>query len=155
MISNTYNHLGFFLFQERYQWIDEVFIVLLSAFVFNLLVTKGLKQLHLHFQKVQKIWQAALVEALRRPMSLYVAFSVLCYMTHLVFLKVFEFSFFDLRTTLSIGLAISIAWFLLLWKRALILYFSLHKTQMKGALEAGKIDVINKLGTLFIIFLTL
>lgn len=155
MISYTFNLLGFFLFQERYQWIDEVFIVLLSAFAFNFLMTKGLKQLHRHFQNVQKIWQAALVEALRRPMSLYIAFSVLCYVTHLVFLNVFGFSFFDLKTTLSIGSALSIAWFLLLWKRALILYFSLHKTHLKGALEAGKIDVINKLGTLFIVFLTL
>lgn len=56
----------------------------------------------------------------------------------------------DPKTVLRVGYIVLLGWFLLRWKKAIVLFFHFQSHLGKMGLEKGKIDAIDKLATLII-----
>lgn len=141
------------IFDGAYGWIDEAIAILLLVIIFNFIAKRGLKKLHEYFERTGQVWKDSFVQALYRPLSAYVWFFAFFHTVDLISHRVFEGTFLsDMHVVLSLGLVVSIAWFLLLWKKSIA--ENVHRQHLKhsGTADSGKIDVMDKILTVVIVF---
>lgn len=138
-----------------YGWFSEVIAIIFVVLVFNFFAKWILKKLHLHFEKTKDVWPDSFVQALYLPLSYYVWFFAFIHALDLVNHRVFEGLFLpSMHILLKASLVVASAWFSLRWKKNIVRSL-IHKSKNKQiVIEASKIDVIDKLLTMLILFFT-
>lgn len=140
----------------NYGWQSEAVAVIVVVVIFNFLAKWLLKKLHRRFDKQKKIWGDSFVQALYAPLSCYTWFFAVVYAINLMIPK--EYSSNYLKNThmlLAIAAILSLAWFILRWKKTLIRLVSIKSKMKEIAIDQGRLDVIDKVITVFVVFLTI
>ncbi|MDH5257228.1 MAG: mechanosensitive ion channel family protein [Gammaproteobacteria bacterium] len=70
MDISSYLQESFQFVENGQQWMLQVFFVVLSVLVFNFFQKRFLRKLHLRLEKTHNTWDDALVDAMRRPLTL-------------------------------------------------------------------------------------
>lgn len=139
-----------------YGWLNEVIAILVLVLITNLFAKWLLNRLHLHFEKQGKIWKDSFVKALHKPLSIYVWFFALIHALDLINHRLFEESpFTNMHMLMTLAAILCFVWFLMRWKRNVVNYMLQKCVRHEIAMERGKVDIIDKLLTMIIIFITL
>lgn len=152
---NMFHSILSFTMDGTYKWILEAIGIVLLVLIINFFAKRGLEKLHLYFERTNQIWKDSFVQSFYRPLSAYIWFYAFFQLIDLISHRVFEGTIFsNLPKVLSIGLVSAIAWFLMRWKKAIIFNMHLQSLKHDQPIDSGKIDVINKMWTIIILFLT-
>lgn len=137
-----------------YGWINEAIAIVILVFVINFIAKRGLIKIQEYFSKTHQVWKGSFVQALYKPLSVYVWFFAFFHTLDLISHRVFEGTIFsNMHLVLNVGLVLSSAWFFMRWKKFIVLNTrSIHSRL--GNLEANKVDVMDKIVTMIILFLT-
>ncbi len=139
-----------------YGWGTETVFLLAVVLVFNFLVNKLLKRLHYYFDKQGQIWHDSFVRALYKPLSYYVWFFAFVHAIDLIVSRVtLEATLEDMHRLLAVGAVLSLAWFFLRWKKNILLFMSIRSKNREIALDISKLDMIDKLTSAFIVFVSI
>jgi len=147
---------AFAVFDGAEGWLAEAIAIVLVVLVFNFLMKWLLKKLHYRFKHQHRYWHDGFVRALYLPLSYYIWFFAIIHALDMVNHRTFETHFFDQRNLwLNIGAVICTSWFFVRWQKNVVEVLHVKSQNKEIALDYGKIDVVNKLITLFIIFMTI
>lgn len=140
-----------------YGWLPETFALLTIVVIFNFVIRWFLKKLHHRFERQNQVWHDSFVRALYKPLSYYVWFFAIVHVVDLISHRVFEdgASLENMHMILALGGVIAMAWFLLRWKKNMIHSMLVKSKNKEIALDVNKIDVINKVLTILIFFITI
>ncbi len=142
--------------EGNYGGLYEIASLIALVFVFNFVLKWILLKLHAKFEKNQQVWQDSFIRALMQPLSCFIWFFAII---HMIILAAHQSLSLDLSQTLNAllpaGAVLSLTWFLFRWKKYLISNFSQLVDHKKITFDSAKIDVIDKLATLFILFFSL
>lgn len=135
-------------------WKVELAGIVLVVLIFNFFAKWFLKSLQTQLHKQRRFWSENFVKALYLPISYYAWLFAIIHVINLVAHKILQVQIgSDLNIGIKMGAVLAAAWFLLRWKNNNIITLrELSKTK-EIVLEQGKIDVLNKLGTVLIFFL--
>jgi MscS family membrane protein len=124
--------------------------------IFNFFIKALLRRLHLRFHRQHKPWQDSFVSAVYKPLSYYIWIIAIINAANIINENLMGHSFFEsLHTLLSMTGVLAFAWFLLRWKKNVVAFMSEKSRKNEITLDAGKVDVIGKLTTIIIIFITI
>lgn len=138
-----------------YGWAGETLALLVIVLVFNFAIKWFLHRLHYHFEKQNKIWHDSFVSALYKPLSYYVWFFAGIVVIDLIDrYTLAEISLENVHLILGLGAILAFAWFLLRWKNNVVNHVTVKSRLHEISFDISKIDVIDKLCTLVIVFLT-
>lgn len=152
---NTCCNLVTAVLDGAYGWLDEAIAIALVVILFNFFAKRGLIKLHKYFKHTKQIWKESFVQALYPPLSAYIWFFAVFHTLDLISHQVFEGTFLaNMHLVLSIGILLSVAWFLMRWKNLIILNVHARNDKRASALDKGKIDVMDKFATMCILFLS-
>lgn len=154
-LQDSFN-FAFAVLDGAYGWMSEAIGIFLLVFFFNFLMKWLLRNLHKRFKTQNKFWKDGFVTALYSPLSYYIWYFAVLHAIDLINNKVFEVNFFtNMHTLLSVGMIICGAWFLMSWKKNITKQMITKCKNHEIPFEQGKIDVINKVLTMVIFFLTI
>lgn len=140
----------------RYGWQDEVITIVAVLVIFNFLARWILSHLHKRFEKQKKIWLSSFVKALYAPLIFYTWFFAFVHATNLILPQLVSEDFYSyMHMLLSATAVVAVAWFIMRWKKLLFQLLSQKISKHEIAMEQTKLDVVNKLITIFVIFLTI
>lgn len=140
----------------NYGWVTETAVLFGVVLLFNFVVKWILRKLHERFEKQGKLWHDSFVRALYKPLSYFVWFFAGVQLLELIDkYTLSQFSISNVHHTLAIGAIVALGWFALRWKNNLKTYVTNKSKNHELALDQTKIDVIDKLVTLVIIFTTI
>lgn len=128
-----------------------IFVVLLFNFVINTLLLK----LSIRFAEQKKIWALSFVSAIHKPLRFYVWFIATICSLDILSLGLFHFHVFNLHLILSIAAVLMFGWFLLRWNAKVVHYMMEMSQNHTIALTPDKLDLISKIATISVIFVTL
>lgn len=155
MIENCCNIL-FEALDGRYGWQDEVLTIVGIVVIFNFFARWLLAKLHKRFERQKKLWQASFVQALYAPLIFYTWFFAIVHASNLILPQLVSEDFFKyMHMLLAIVAVLSVAWFIMRWKKQLLRLLSLKVKRHELAVEQAKLDVIDKLITIVVIFMTI
>jgi len=138
-----------------YGWISETLILLFIVLVFNFAVKWILQRLHNRFEKQNKIWHVSFVSALYKPLSYYVwFFAGIQFLDLIDRYTLAEVTLKNVHLILGLGAILAFAWFLLRWKNNIMNHVTVMSKNHEILFDLSKIDVIDKLLTLLILFVT-
>lgn len=153
---NDFRDLFLGVLDGAYGWLTETFTLLGVVLVFNYAAKWILLKLHDRFSKQDLLWHDSFVRAVYKPLSYFVWFFAGVQFLELVDkYTLSEISVTNVHLTLAIGSILAFAWFLLRWKKNLVEYMTIRSKQHQLDLDNTKIDVLDKLFTLVIIFVSL
>ena len=136
-------------------WYWDVLTLLLIVGILNFGIKRLLKYMAAYFKKRHLISRESLAVALYAPFSYYAWFVAFIESIDFVMHRLFGKSyFFDKKMTLAIGCVLALGWFLMRWKSNIVLKIAKSSSAGSTSSEASRVDVINKLVTVVIIFLT-
>lgn len=138
-------------FSWEYQTISAIILVL----VFNLVMKQVLAWLHRRFERQQRVLPDSIVRTLYLPLSCYTWFITLLYTLNLLIFKLFQMTIIHIHLFVVYGSVLSIAWFILRAKKCVIELSKERSRKREITLDYSQLDVINKVGTILIVFLTL
>lgn len=142
-------------FDGIHGWKDELLAIALFVFIFNFVIKWGLRRLHLRFSKQQKIWHDSFVVALYKPLSYFIWFFAFVQAVDLISDQVFENGWMDNKhIAVEIALILSSMCFLLRWKSNIAAHMITRCKNHQIAIDQGRIDVIDKLATVIIGFVS-
>lgn len=142
-------------FDGVHGWKDELIAIALFVFVFNFVIKWGLRRLHLRFSQQQKIWHDSFVVALYKPLSYYIWFFAIIQGVDLISYRVFNHLWIENKHMCAVcGLVLTSAWFLMRWKGNVVRHMITRCKSHQIAMEQGRVDVIDKLTTVTICFVT-
>ena len=133
------------------QTIGIVFFVL----IFNFLIKSLLLRLRTRFGKQQKIWALSFVSALHKPLSYFVWFVAIICALDTIISSVFHLHLSNIHLILSVGAILAFGWFLLRWNTKIVHYMMEMSQNHKIPLTPGKLDLISKVATITVIFITI
>ncbi|HFC54096.1 MAG TPA: mechanosensitive ion channel family protein [Gammaproteobacteria bacterium] len=93
-------------------WIVQAFVVVFAALLLAFLVKRFLKRLHRLFQSTDNIWDDALVEALGRPLRMFIWLQGIAFAAHIVGRQTRAPLFDAVGPLRDIGVIVLLAWFL-------------------------------------------
>jgi len=138
-----------------YGWISETISLIIIVFVFNFLAKWLLHLLHRRFERQNKIWQDSFVRALPKPLGYYVWFFAVIHILDLIaYRSIPEATIANMHMILEIGGVFALCWFLFRWKSNVVEHMSIMSKNNAIAMDQSKIDVMDKLVTLLILFVT-
>lgn len=137
-----------------YGWKQELVSILVVVIIFNFLAKWILRRLHKRFQEQRKFWEDSFVQALYTPLSCYTWFFALAHAINLIIPHLTDSTdyFAHLHTALKVAAILSITWFILRWKNLMIKLTLIKSRRHEISMDVGKIDVIDKVITVFVIF---
>lgn len=142
-------------FDGMHGWKDELIAIILFVFLFNFVIKWGLRRLHLRFSRQQLIWQDSFVAALYKPLSYFIWLFATIQALDLISYRVFDKTWVDNKhIVIMLALTLSISWFLLRWKSNVVVQMIAKSKNHQITLDQGRIDVIDKLLTVTIGFIT-
>jgi len=98
---------------EANLWMAQVFVVVFFVLLFNFFQKRFLKRLYSRFQKTDKVWDDALIKALRRPLTLLVWVVGIAFAAQIVQQKTDAAIFEAIKPIRDVGVIACITWFLL------------------------------------------
>ncbi len=138
-----------------YGWVSETIALALIVLIFNFAIGWFLQRLHYRFESQNKIWQDSFVRSLYKPLSYYIWFFALVHVLDLIAYRIVtQATLENMHRILAIGAIIALAWFLLRWKKNVVQYMSMKSKNHEIALDLTKIDVLDKIFTILILFTT-
>lgn len=141
--------------EGAYGWFAEIIAILVVVLGFNFIIKRLLRGLHQHFKNQNQIWKESFVAALYKPLSYYVWYFAIVQTLDMLALQSFSISYLpNKHVFLGVGAILSISWFLMRWKSNVTKYMIVKSNKHEIALEATKIDVIDKILTVLILFMT-
>lgn len=142
--------------EGKFGWKSETLAIVLVVIVFNFIAKWLLRYLHRRFEKQNKIWKDSFVQALYAPLSCFTWFFALVYAINLIIPRLSSEAYLqNMHLLLLIAAILNAAWFVLRWKKLLVKLVAVKIKRKEIAIDQGRLDVINKLGTVLVIFLTL
>lgn len=136
-------------------WVTDLSILLLIVIVFNLGVKRLLEFIVNHFTYKQQYWRACFFEALYLPTCFFVWIYAIFWCIVVIDRSMNSEPIFG-PTSMTfpdiIGI-IAFGWFLMSWKRLVIKKMSENGTWKKVRLDSQRIDVVDKICTLVILFM--
>lgn len=140
---------------EGISWQHEILLIVFVVLFFNFFAQWALQRLHKHFERQNKVWQDSFVQALRAPLSLYIWIFAGLHVLHLILPRISSFDYsHNLQMMLSVAGVLCVAWFAFRWKNTLIRLLSAKIRKKEMVLEQEKLDVLDKLFTVIIAFIT-
>jgi len=132
----------------------EILSLLVLVLFFNFFVRWVLKVLHKRFLAQRKIWKDSFVQALFLPLACVVWIFVVAHIFNLLMVKVFSEQLINNMPLLRIAtFIVGMGWFLMRWK-GLLVKLTLQKSRNHEiTMDQGKINVLDKLVTLAIVFI--
>lgn len=136
-----------------YGWASEILAIALFVFIFNFLLKRLLKHLQTRFERQGKVWKESFVRAIYGPLSYFVWFFAIVQCLDLISKRVFvQLPIEDRHLILGCGALAMVTWFLLRWKNLIVERTILRAKTKEIAIDPIKIDAINKLATVGIVF---
>lgn len=152
---NDFKDLFLGVLDGAYGWLTEALTLLGVVLIFNYLAKWVLLKLHTRFSEQDLLWHDSFVRALYKPLSYFVWFFAGVQILELIDkYTLSEISIKNVHLTLGVGAILALGWFLLRWKTNIVEYMTIRSKQHQLDLDNTKIDVLDKLFTLFIIFIT-
>lgn len=133
----------------------QAFGIVFFVLVFNFLIKSALARLREHFLKTKNVWSLSFVSALYKPLNYFVWLVAFICTTDFLIDRLFSVRLINIHLILSVGGVLTIGWFLLRWNQKIVHYMIEMSQENKIALSVGKLDLLSKLATIFIIFLTI
>lgn len=138
-------------------WLIELMAIFLFVMSFNLIAKKSIKHFQNRFKEKNQIWLANFFEAFYAPLSFFVWIFAF---THVARAAKNYFGIKTLITPaeesfLTIAIALCIGWFLLSWKKQMVHYFAKKSKAKVINLDFYRIDALDKLLSIIIIFILL
>ena len=139
-----------------YGWVNEAVAIVLFVVFFNFFAKRILKRLHLRFEKQKQVWKDSFVRALYTPMSYYVWFFATVQTLALIAVRTgIEVPIEQRHVLLSAVALIAFSWFLLRWKYYIVHHMIARSRAKEITIDQGKIDAIDKLVTVAILFFSI
>lgn len=136
-------------------FLSEVIAIALVVLFFNFFARWGLKKLGDRFLKNHKYWHESFVRALIIPLTSYAWFFAALLSIDLIGQNVFSTQVFnDLHLWLKLSAVFALIWFLMRWKKNVMKIMMRKSKNHEIAMETGKLDVINKVITVFLFFIS-
>lgn len=155
MVENCCNIFSAIL-DGMYGWQDELLMLVSIIILFNFIARWGLRWLHKKFEKQKKLWQASFVKALFAPLIFYTWFFAIVHASNLILPQLVSEEYFSkMHLLLEVSAILSIAWFIMRWKKLVLQLMTAKIKTHEMHIEQGKVDVIDKLITIIVIFLTI
>ena len=147
----SFFQLCFKVFEGHFGAFMQVFGILALVLIFNFFVKSTLLRLYNYYQKEQKIWGLSFVSALHKPLNY---FRLFLFCMTLLF-GLFSFHIHNLDLALSIAGILAFGWFLQRWNIKFLHYFLDSSKDNQSPELVSKFDLVSKVATLAIIFITL
>jgi len=129
--------------------------IIAFVLIFNFIVSSLLFQLRERFMSQQNVWALSFVAAVQKPLRYFVWFvAAVCSLDILSF-SLFQFHALNIHLVLSIGAVLTFGWFLLRWNAKVVQFMMQMSQNHTIALTPGKLDLISKIATITVIFVTL
>jgi len=133
---------------------NELIAIILFVIIFNVLARWLLKKLGNKFLEKKKYWHESFVRAIFLPLNYYAWFFAAIHTIDLISQHFFSINLFrDLHLILKIGAIIAFIWFLLRWKKNIVNIMMRRIKNHEITMVPGKLDVINKIITVALIFI--
>ncbi len=140
--------------EGNYGSLIQVVGIVLFVVVFNFIVRSFLNRLKNRFDKTHNVWGLSFVMAVQRPLSFFVWFvAALCGLDSLMS-SFLAFHLSNMHLILSVGSVIVFGWFLLRLNGQVVENMMAMSEAHKISLSTGKLDLIRKLITISVIFIT-
>ncbi len=138
-------------------WVTDLSILLLFVIVFNLGVKRLLEFLANHFTHKQQFWRASFFEALYPPTCFFVWFYATFWCIVIIDRSINNEPIIS-PTSITIPVVLGIiaaGWFFMRWKRLTIQAVTENNAWEKVRLDPQRIDAIDKIFTLVILFIVI
>lgn len=141
--------------EGNYGILVQIVGIILFVVIFNFFVTTLLAKLRNYFKKKQNVWSLSFISALRKPLYYYVWFVAAICAIDIFSVGFFAFHLANTHLILSVGAVLAFGWFLLRWNHKVVHAMMELSEQHQIPFTPGKLDLISKLATISIIFVTL
>lgn len=132
-----------------------VFVVFLGTLTLTFILNLSCRKLYQIFERQQKFWKESFVAALSKPAICLIWILAAYYFIHTLDLKGYFIPFKNiLPDILAISIVFCVSWFLFRWKSGVVSKLKIKIRRKELSWELGKIDVISKVLTMLIIFLS-
>lgn len=136
-----------------YGWFSEAIALIIFVLIFNFLAKWVLKRLHHRYERQKKIWKDSFVRALYLPLSYYVWFFAIMHTIDIVGENIEKgLSVETMHMILAVGAVLAFAWFAMRWKHNIVQHMLFKSKNREITIDPGKIDAIDKIATIAIIF---
>jgi len=137
------------------EWPVQLIILTLSVIFFNFALKRAFHVLKDYFTTYDQFGKECFIDALYRPLSFYIWFVAALYFIYLIDHHISEYPFCGETPIrlIHLGTIVILAWFLMRWKKRALAALSKINYWDKFGLDAHRIDPINKLLTITIIFI--
>lgn len=133
----------------------QTFGIVVLVLIGNFLFKKVLSSLRQRYEKRQRVWALSCVSALEKPVVYYVWLVTFVCSLDIITFSVFSFHLQNLHLILSIGAIVFFGWFLMRWN-VKAAHYGIEMCQSNQlAYSANKLDLISKVATIGIIFVTI
>lgn len=133
----------------------QTFGIILFVIVFNFLFGAALTKLRARFLNGHQIWAYSFVSALRKPFTYLVWFVALICSVDILASTLLHIHLTNIHLLISIGIILSFGWFLLRWNNKIVQNIMEMSQTHKISLTPSKLDLISKLATICVIFITI
>lgn len=148
--------VGFGAIEGSYGWAVQALSILVFVVIFNFFVKALLVRLYHRFESKHQDWKASFVKALYRPLSAFVWIVAATYTLDIISHQLREIPLWVTpHQIIHIGAILSIAWFLLRWNHNVVHFMIIKSKRHQIVMDQNKIDIIGKLITIFILFITI
>lgn len=139
---------------EAYDWFHEAVIIFLVVLALNFLLKWILKFFENRYEQTNSVWKKGFVEALGLPLGAFIWIFAIVKSVDKITEHIFEQSVIpEVKTVLSILGVLCFTWFLFRWKKFVRKNLMLKNSfSSHFSFEKSKIDVIDKLATVVILF---
>jgi len=135
--------------------LTEIILFLSCTIILILFSRWALLKLKINLQRRGKLWHESFVQALISPLIYTILFFAGIILINMVGENLFSTPILENRDTwLKIGSIFFVVWFLMRWKKAIMNILVRKSKTQEIAMDPGRLDVINKMGTIALIFIT-
>lgn len=149
-------NFALFALDGVYGWVNEIIAIIILVFVVNILLKWILKRLHYRFEKQQKVWKDCFVQALYKPLSYFIWFFAAVQALDLIASRILkDLPILSRHAVIGVGGVLALAWFLMRWKKFIVQRMIAKSKSREMTIDQGKINGIDKIITVAIIFFTI
>lgn len=134
-----------FVYLKANLWVVQVFVVVLAVLTFNFFQKRLLEKLHQRLMSTSKVWDDAVVAAMRRPLNLLIWVIGVAFAAEIVQQQTDAVIFSAIQPIRDVGVIACITWFLVRLTRR-VEHNVVEKGREKGEeLDVTTVDAIGKL----------
>ncbi|MCH8075060.1 MAG: mechanosensitive ion channel family protein [SAR324 cluster bacterium] len=138
---NTIWNLGL----GEYNWVVQAFLVVLICLIVNFFIRNMINRLHRRLEKTNNPWDNALIDALRRPLSLLIWIAGIALAGEVALQATGNTLFEAVRPLRDLGVVSVLALFLLRLARNAQAAYLIQTGEKEGAIDATTLDALAKL----------